>query len=58
MDLVAILSINILQYTEHTWSRNMEATFRGNHTTLVYQSEMVTTYTEHIRSINMEATFR
>ena len=44
--------------TEHTRPRNIKATFRGNHNTIVCQSEMVATYAEHTRSRNMKDTFR
>ena len=36
----------------------MEATFRGNHKTIVTSVVLVTTYTVHTRSRNMKATFR
>ena len=50
--------VMVTTYTEHTRSRNMEATFRGNHKLQFTPILMVTTYTEHTRSRNMEATFR
>ena len=60
MDWVAILSTDFLPYTEHNRSRNMEATFRGNHKNVGYPSCICyyRTYTEHIRYRNVETTFR
>ena len=48
----------VTTYTEHNRSRNMEATFRGNHKNIVSLVVLVTTYTEHTWYRNVEATFR
>ena len=44
--------------TEHRRHRYMEATFKGNHKTIVYLSGLFTTFTEHIRFRNMVAIFK
>ena len=44
--------------TEHTRSRNMEATFRGNPHNIAYTSCTGQKHTEHTRSRNREPTFR
>ena len=46
----------VTTYTEHPRSRNMDATFKGDHKTIV--NPMVTICTEHTRSRNIEATFK
>ena len=44
--------------TEHTRSRNIEATFRGNHKTIITSVVMINRYNEHTRSRYLEFTFR
>ena len=43
----------VTKFTEHTRSRNMQATFKENPETIVFQVVMLVIYTEHTRSRNM-----